>query len=58
MTERRRFVSVTEFAASTGIPASTIRHRCERGVYRASKPRGRWRIPVQVLREELRKGAS
>jgi hypothetical protein len=52
--DRRRFVSVSVFAARTGTPVSTVRHRCERGAYGATKPKGRWRIPVRALNKTLR----
>ena len=31
---KRRYLSVSEFAEATGLPATTVRERCKRGCYR------------------------
>lgn len=46
-----QYVSPAVLARVTGLSESTIRHRCERGWYGASKPAGRWQIPVSELRK-------
>lgn len=54
---RRRYLSVSEFAALTGVPEATIRDRCERGDYRV-KPghvAGRkWAIVASEVDREIR----
>ena len=55
---RRRYYGVPEFARLTGLPAATVRARCESGVYatRAGHDPGRhWEILARELRAELRK---
>ena len=51
----RRYLSVAEFAEATGIPAATIRDRCERGYYRVRPGHSagkRWAIVASEARRE------
>jgi excisionase family DNA binding protein len=50
----RRYLTVAEFAAATGVKEDTVRDRCERGVYRCRKRGTRWRIwASEVARTDL-----
>lgn len=56
--QRKRYLGVVEFARVTGVPAATIRDRCERGYYRVRAghtPGTRWQIVASEVAREMRR---